>query len=226
VKNRIQLTPALTAALLFAVAWLALWLLAFRPTTPFAATAVSLRTEFTRLIADEKTLNKLKTPTLFALPSEEGFSGRFIEERIHQSLTLEKPASPARYLPMAPSAVPEISPALLTASTVLPQRALPAPGVAPQIAAPPVTGTRLFFSPELKPRTGDLPPLTLRDTELPETVRVTLSVRADGTVEHSFFETPVTNAALLSTVRQLLFKPALKKTEGWVDIRFAQEGGD
>jgi TonB family protein len=221
VKIRVQFTPDLTAALFCAAGWFSLWLFAFRPAPPQPATAAP-HPEFIRLIADDETLDKLKTPTLFALPSAEGFSGNFLEPRINLHLTLEKPSSPVRYLPHEKAAAPGIDLALLSEKTFFPQETLPAPGSV-RTTIRPAAETQLFFSPELKSRTGDTSRLGAASAGMSGTVRVTLTVRPDGTVESAFFETPVTNAFLLSAVRQLKFKPSGEKTEGWIDIRFAQE---
>lgn len=222
-KIRIQFTPRLTVALLCAAGWFALWLFAFRP-APFRQAVPPMNPEVIRLVTDDETLRKLKEPTLFALPSDTGFSGRFIEDRVNLRLTLEKPAAPVRYLSKENSAAPDVNRRLLTAETVLPEGTLPAPGTVPRTAVRPAAGIQLFLSPELKPRAGDFPQFNIAASGLPETVRVNLAVRADGTVESAFFDAPVTNGALLSAARQLQFKPAKEKTEGWIDIRFAQEG--
>jgi len=223
VKIRIQFTPVLTAAILCAAGWFALWLFAFRP-APLRPATPAASPEVIRIVEDDETLRKLKAPTLFALPSDVGFSGKFIENQVNLHLTLEKSATPVRYLTKENSAAPDVNRTLLTAETALPQGALPPPSTAPHPAIRPAAGTQLFLSPELKFRASDLPQLNVVAAGLPETVRVNLSVRADGTVDSAFFDTPVTNAALLSTVRQLQFKPSKEKTEGWIDIRFAQEG--
>lgn len=224
-KVRVQLTPALTGALCCATAWLAFWLLAFRPAPPGPVITAS-HPEFTRLIADNATLDKLKAPTLFALPSTEGFSGPFLENRIDLHLTLEKTNSPARYLSPEKAATPGVDRSQLMEETALLHGDLPAPGAAPRTAIQHAVETQLFLSPELKPRAGDMPQLSAASSGMSGTLRVKLTVRADGTVEYVFFETPVTNAALLSAVRQLRFKPATERTESWIDIRFAQEGNE
>ena len=180
--------------------------------------------EFTRLIADDATLDKLKTPTLFALPSTEGFSGLFLENRIDLHPTLEKTNSPIRYLSPEKVVTPGVDRSYLMEETTLPHGALPAPGVAPRTAISPAAETQLFLSPELKLRAGDMPQLGVASSGMYGTLRVNLTIRTDGTVEYVFFETPVTNTALLSAIRQLRFKPAREQTESWIDIRFAQEG--
>jgi hypothetical protein len=223
VKNRVQLTPALVAALLGSAGWFAFWLIAFRP-APLRSVILFAHPEVVRLVADEATLSQLKTPTLFALPSAKGFSGRFPENRIGLPLTLEKPSSPIRYLPRENSASSGVKQALLMEETAIPQNSLPAPGVTPRAAVSPATATHLFLSPELKARAGDIHPLDIAASGLSGSVRVNLAIRPDGMVESAFFETPVTNTALLSAIRMLPFKPANEKTEGWIDIRFPQEG--
>jgi len=223
VKIRVQFTPVLTAAILCAAGWFALWLFAFRPTSLRPA-APPVHPEVVRLVEDDETLRKLKAPTLFALPADAGFSGKFIENQVNLRLTLEKPADPVRYLPKDNSAAPDVDRTLLTAETALPQGVLRAPGTEPRPAIRPAAGTQLFLSPELKLRASDLPQLNIAATGLPETVRVNLAVGADGTVESAFFDAPVTNTALLSAVRQLQFNPSKEKTDGWIDIRFVQEG--
>jgi hypothetical protein len=225
VKIRIQLTPASAGALLCTVAWFALWLLAFRPALPEPVIKAS-HPEFIRLIADDATLDKLKTPTLFALPSTEGFSGPFfLENRIDLRPALEKTNSPIRYLsPEKIDSPGAVDRSQLMEETALPRSALPAPGAAPRTAIRPAAETQLFFSPELKLRAGDTPQLSGASAGMSGTLRVNLTIRTDGTVEYVFFETPVTNTALLSAIRQLRFKPASEQTESWIDIRFAQEG--
>jgi hypothetical protein len=222
VKIRIQFTPALTVALFCAAGWFAFWMLAFRP-VPLSPVITAERPEVIRLVADDETLRKLKAPTLFALPSGEGFSGPFLESRVDLRLSLGKPVSPVHFLPHENVSAPDVDKTLLTSKTVIPQSALPVPGATPHATVRPVAGTQLFLSPELKPRAGETFQFDTAASGLPETVRANLTVRADGTVEHAFFETPVTNAALLSAVRQLRFKPAKERAEGWIDIRFAQE---
>lgn len=191
---------------------------------PLRSFSAAAHPEVIRLIADDETLRKLKAPTLFALPSSEGFSGNFLESRVDLRLSLEKSSSPVRYLPQESTLVSGINQTLLTAKTAQPQTALPIPGENPLTAVRTSTGTQLFLSPELKPRSGNITQLNITPDGLPETVRVNLSIRPDGTVEHAFFETPATNTALLSAVRQLRFKPAAESIESWIDIRFAQEG--
>lgn len=223
-KPSLQLTPEFSAALLCAAAAAVLWISLFRPALPGPAAAAPARPELIRLIADDETLDKLKTPTLFALPSEEGFSGKFLESRMDLRLIHEKPASPARYLPNREIPAPGVDTALLNGKSLLPQEALPVPGSAPRTSLPADTATRLFFSPELEVRRSDnhLPGAFL--SGVPETVRVNLAIRPDGSVEYALFETPVTNTALLLAVRQMNFKPSEKQTEGWMDIRFVPEG--
>ena len=220
---RLQLTPEFSAALLCAAAAAGLWFSVFRPAFPGTA-SVPARPELIRLIADDETLDKLKTPTLFALPSEEGFSGKFLKDRMDIRHLYEKPASPARYLPNREIPAPGIDKALLNRESLLPQEALPVPGTALRTPFSADAATRLFFSPELEARRSDDHLPGVFRSGIPETVRVNLAVRPDGSVEYALFETPVTNTALLRAVRQMNFRPSAKQTQGWMDIRFVPEG--
>lgn len=225
-KNRVQFTPELTAALICAGGWILIWLLAFRPAQLQATDGASPRAELSRLIIDEKILDKLKAPTLFALPSEEGFSGRFIEDQVVRRISQEKPSSPGRYLPMNPAVAPRLNPERLVEQALITKETLPLPGVEPQLAARIASETQLFFSPELKARAVNFAPDALPILDGQDSIRANLSIRADGTIATIFFETPVTNAALLNAIRRLPFKPAKEPSEGWVDIRFAQKGAE
>lgn len=221
-KIRLQLTPALTAALLGAAGWFAFWLFAFRP-APLQPPVPPARPEVTRLVTDDKILRKLKAPTLFALPAADGFSGRFVENRVDLRLTLEKPASPVRFLPPDNTPASGINRTLLPADPLLEPGALPVPGTAPHRAELRTEDPRMFLSPKLELRAAGAQKLNIAAQEQPETIRVNLTVGPDGTVDLARFDAPVTNAALLSAVRQLKFKPADGQTEGWIDIRFAQK---
>jgi len=223
VKIRFQLTPVLTAALICAAGWYAFWILSFRP-APSRQPIATARPKVTRLVMDNETLCKLRVPTRFALPSSEGFSGGFLGDRVDIRLSLEKPASPVRYLPQENAASPDTDLSLLTAGTIIPKNELPVPGTAPRQSPPPGATTQLFLSPELKPRAHDALRLNIVAAGLPETIRVNLTVGPDGTVERALFENPAAGIALLNAVRQLRFKPAAGPTEGWMDIHFTREG--
>lgn len=222
-KTRIQFTPEFVVAGICVASWFAVWLLAFRP-SPLQPARPLMIPEVTRLVTDDATLRKLSTPTLFALPSDEGFSGRFVEDRITVERTPDLPAGSVRYLPRKVSEVQNVDKARLTSETRLPQRALPVPGVVPRPAVRPAAGTRLFLSPQLKSRAGDFSSFEIASDGLSETLRVNVVVSPDGRVKHAFFEKPVTNAALLNAIRKLPFHPADRQTEGWIDIRFEPEG--
>jgi hypothetical protein len=223
VKIRIQFTPALTAALICAAGWHAFWLLAFQP-APLRPLIARPRPKATRLVMDNETLRTLRVPTLFALPSNEGFSGNFLGDRVDIHLSLEKPASPIRYLPQENAIVPSANLNLLTTETLIPKNELPVPGTLLRQSPPPGATTQLFLSPELKPRAHDALRLNIVAAGLPETIRVNLTISPDGIVERALFENPAASTALLNAVRQLHFKPAAGPTEGWMDIHFTREG--
>ncbi len=222
-KIRIQFTPALVAALLCTAGWYAFWLLAFQPAPSRPLIAIT-HPKVTRLVTDNETLRKLKSPTLFALPSSEGFSGSFLGNRVDLRLSLEKPVSPIRYLPYENTVAPSIDLAFLKTETAIQKNELPPPGTTPRQSPPLGATTQLFLSPELKLRAQDTLRLNVIAAGLPETIRVNLTIRPDGTVERALFENPAANIALLNAVRQLHFKPASGLTEGWMDIHFTPEG--
>ena len=224
-NTRLQINPALAGALICATGWFSACLLAFHP-APIQPIHRITHPEFTRLIADNATLNKLKAPTLFALPSAEGFSGSFFQDHIALRPLTIPTNNPACYLQPGRTATPGIDLSLLTSETLLPQSPLPIPGATPRPVIRLPKKTQLFFAPELAKRAPVRHELDMSPDGLPGTLRVQLSVRPDGAVESAFFETPVSNSVLQRTVRQLQFQPSDQTTAGWMDIRFAQQGAD
>jgi len=223
VKCRLQLTPSFAVAILCAAGWHMFWLLAFRP-VPTRPELPSIRSSATYLAAGNQRLRELRRPDLFALPSSLGFSGPFPEKRVDLRLNLEKPASPVRFLARKTTASPVINRKLLLRDLDLPSNPLPIPDASPTVVirAPP-RKTELFFSPELKPRVHETIPFDFDSAGLPATLRVYLTVSADGSVQNAFFEKPITNSSLVGAIKKLNFKPAEKDTLGWIDIRFPQE---
>ena len=214
-KTRLQFTPALTAAILCALAWFALWLTAFRP-IPEPAVETPRRTAAAVCPATD---DPLRAPSLFALPAKEGFSGTFPEKQVYVEIDLERPRQPETYLSRQPTASAAPDQTELIESIPLPHSDLPLPeGTRTKVIRRPGP-IALFFSPELQPRAQTT---SLAGVEpLPvASVRIHLTVRPDGTVAHAFFETPMEQPALLSAVRKLRFRPASVQTDGWLDIRF------
>ncbi len=231
-KHRLQLSPAFAAATVCALLWFALWLIPFRP-IPLRAILSPTRPAAALCPPDAETTRELRSPTLFALPSEEGFSGTFPTSRINLfvpttghavSNPLPEPRiNPAdsqyTYLPRAPVTRPE--PDQISLREALPRLKtdLPAPGARASSALPQPDRIALFLSPELQTRTDSPLQLTVSG-ELPSSVRIHLSIRPDGTVDQSIFETPVENETLAGAIRQLRFKPASSRTDGWLELRF------
>ncbi len=218
-KPRIQFTPALTAALLCSFAWFALWLTAFRPgpetpIEPKPRPAVSIRP------AIGKSQSPLQSPTLFALPSEKGFSGSFPEGQVDIDLSLEQPRQPEIYLPRQTAAAPAPDQTELIERISLPQNKLPAPGAAQTAVIRKPEPVTLFFSPELQPRAAETKIPANLEAPPVASARIHLTVRPDGTVAHAFFETPMEHPALLGAIRRLRFAPAPETTSGRLDIRF------
>lgn len=225
-KTRLKISPALGAALLCAILWFAFWLTAFT-IQPLIKTIPQRHPTATYLPAGAENTRELLAPTLFALPSAQGFSGVFPETRVHMDLSLNQPEQapqPEFYLQYEPTPRTEPDQVSLIETAPIPRAALPAPGTDPIQTAPRPGRIALFLSPELQPRTTEPMHLSISG-ELPSSVRVSLSVQPDGTVDQAFFETPIENAALAGAIRKLQFKPSATRTDGWLEIRFTP-GGD
>ncbi len=201
------------------VAWFAFWLSAFRP-VPEPAPQPKFRLPAAICPATDPALNTLQSPTLFALPSEQGFSGTFPADQVNVRLSLEQPRRSETYLSRQPTSTPTPDQTQLFENIPRSESELPAPGGnrTPVLRNPkPIA---FFFSPELASRaTGIKPPVEIESPSA-ASVRIHLTVRPDGTVAHAFFERPAEQAVLLISVRKLRFTPAPKETSGWLDIRF------
>lgn len=219
-------SKALGAALLCAILWFTFWLTAFT-IQPVIKTIPQRHPPATYLSASAEYPRELLAPTLFALPSAQGFSGVFPESRVYMDLSLNQPKQinhPEFYLPYEPTQRTEPDQVSLIEPAPIPRSALPAPGTTPIKTAPRPGRIALFFSPELQPRTNESMQLSIPG-ELPSSIRVSLSVQPEGTVDQAFFETPVENTALAGAIRKLQFKPSATRTVGWLEIRFTP-GGD
>ena len=203
------------------LAWFALWLSAFRP-IPEPAPEPMPRPAVAICSATDETLSRLRAPTLFALPSKEGFSGTFPEKRVNVRLSPERLRQPETYLARQPgTAAPDQT--TLIERIPFPQSELPAPGATPTAVIRRPETIVFFFSPELASRATEIKPPSEIESLPDASVRIHLTVRPDGTVAHAFFETPMEQATLLSAVRKLRFTPAPEKTGGWLDIRFTPD---
>jgi hypothetical protein len=225
VNFRIQLSPALIAALLCAAGWYAFWLFTGQPAAPAPVEPAPVP-QVRYLPGGGEAVRAVLSPTLFALPSDQGFSRGIPEDRIDLRLTLEKPQQPARFLPRPLSAAPVVDAAGLLAGLGLPPGPLSVPEAFPAIPPPRTTERiQLFLSPELKARAATAPQLDLSSPGQSGQVRANLSVRTDGTVSRVLFDTPLEDPALLRALLRLRFTPSEKETDGWLDIRFTPASG-
>jgi len=202
------------------LAWFALWLTAFQP-MPERPVESAPRPPAAFCPATDKTLHSLQAPTLFALPSKEGFSGTFPERQVNVELSLERPRQPDTYLSRQPAAAPAPDQTQLIESIPLPQNKLPAPRAIRTTVLRQPEPIALFFSPELQSRAAEIKSINGIEILPVASVRIRLTVRPDGSVAHAFFEDPMENASLLSAIRQLRFSPATEESTGWLDIRFS-----
>jgi len=240
VKHRLQFNPTMGIALVCALLWFALWLVPFHPAPlhenrPPARPSTAFRPD------GVKTFRRLRSPALFALPSEQGFSGDFPKDRINLFVPANgtnnvdntlpetrissstQPDNQPFYLPRSPVERAEPDQISLQEPMPQPKMDLPAPGAHPTAIILQPDRIALFLSPELLARVDAPPQLTVPGI-LPTSVRIHLGIRPDGTVDQVLFETPVENEALAGTVRQLRFKPAAVRTDSWLDLRFTPEG--
>jgi len=208
-------------AALCAIAWFALWLLAFHPVSGPAFCSPT-RPAVAISPSPGAMLRSVQSPTLFAFPSKQGFSGTFPENRVSTHPMIERSRPPETYLSRRLVPAPAPDQTKLIEQVSLPQSELPAPGATQTEVVRRPGRMTLFCSPELLPRAngielpGDLEILSSTS------IRIHLTVRPDGRVAHAFFESPARQPALLNAVRKLRFSPAAEKTEGRLDIRFTQ----
>ena len=237
-KFRLQFNPVFRAATVCALLWFAVWLIPFRP-TPRREILPPLRPVVRFWPAGAETIREIRSPSLFALPSEQGFSGNFPEARINLLVPsagdrigsaiksrIKSPDRPAQnefYLLRDPISRTQPDPISLLETIPRLTTDLPLPNVRPASIIPQPARIALFLSPELQARSEKPPQLTVPG-ELPASVRIHLSIRPDGTVDQALFEDPVQNDALAGAIRQLRFKPAAVRTEGWLELRFTSEG--
>lgn len=217
-KNRFHFNPALAAAVLSAIIWFALWLMAFQP-APAPAVVVATHPALIFWPKGAETIRRLHSPTLFALPSKQGFSGTFPEDRVNLKIELNhRPEKPDLYLHENP--IPRIRPEQpqLDDKIVLPYPPLPIPAIGQRLEIPHPNRVALFLSPELQNRTGESQQLDVSG-DLPAAIRAYLVVEPDGTVSQVLFDKPVKNQTLAGAIRRLQFAPALDTTSGWLEIR-------
>ncbi len=207
------------------LAWFTFWLSAFRP-IPEPEPRLESHLVAAICPATDPALQTLQAPTLFALPSEQGFSGTFPEKQVNVRLSLERPRQSETYLSRQPVAAPAPDQTQLIESIPHSESELPAPGGNRTTVIRTPEKIVFFFSPELAPRaTGIKPPAEIESLS-DASVRIRLTVRPDGTVAHAFFETPMEQPALLSAIRKLRFTPTPEETSGWLDIRFTPTTGE
>lgn len=218
-KPRIQITPALGAALTASLLWFAFWLIAFRPADirPAAAGRPPARL----MPLDGRAVPAYSSPTLFALPAKDGFSDSFPADRVTLNLTFDAPEQPPLFLEagFARQGDPNRAPLY---HAVKPTRAGLRRPKAAATAASHQPGIRITVSPELQPR-ADALTLSELTGDLPAYTRVRIRVEPDGGISRCFFETPPQNSALPIAVRGLRFAPGPQAIDSWIEIRYTPE---
>jgi hypothetical protein len=220
VKIPIHLTTASGAALLCTLLCFAFLLTAFNP----ARSEKVEEPNYPNMALWQngaEAVRDLHSPTRFALPSREGFSGEFPESNVHLELSLERPHQPTKYLNNNPISRRRPDQPHLREEVPLPHDQVLIPATTKSLIVPQPEHISLFLSPELQTRV-DKPLQIDLETALDQSVRVHLNILPDGTVSQALFEEPVKSIELTGAIRQLRFAPALVSTTGWLEIRFTK----
>lgn len=222
-KHSIQFTFAFRTALLLALLWFAFWLVAFqpppvRPKRPKRPELI-VSTALQRASAEE--ISAAQSPTLFALPSEHGFSGRFPPQRILRTLHFTPPKKREFWLEhdAVRAGDPNPAPLFQMAPTSQPQTARPIRTATSNNRA---HGLRTHLSPALRARAPQNK-LHVATDALPAYTRVRLRVAADGRVSQCFLQQPAPESPLPAAIRRLRFAPAASASDGWMEIRYSPE---
>ncbi|QHI68161.1 hypothetical protein [Tichowtungia aerotolerans] len=216
-KFSVQFTPALGGALICTLLWYAFWLVAFQPNADHPVLS-AVQGNASLQMANASQIPDFSNPTLFALPSQQGFSEGFPSDRVSLTLRFDSPKQPLFDLPPGDIRKGDPNPAPLMEAVAAPGSKIHLPGSTRIVRVRQGQRVELFLSPELRTRM-DQPPEIDPPGELPESVRVHLNVRPNGTVANIFFDTPVQNPHLIAAVMRLRFAPASKQTTGWLELR-------
>jgi hypothetical protein len=222
VKKALQFSPALVIATLLAILWFAIWLSLFEPIGVTRAEP-SIAPTTTYLPVIDEPFRTLRSPMLFALPSQYGFSGTFPARYATAEISLEAPQQ--KEFVLAREAVRTPPPSTRTLDPVpLLEEALTRPAIGPKPPTlPQPEQTAFYFSKELQQRLVENPSLDIPGA-LPDSVKASVTVLPNGKVGQLFFDTPLENPALAGALRKLKFRPADGYTSGQLEIRFVSEG--
>ena len=224
-KKRLQFNSTLPLALLCSLGWFALFVFAFEPAEAPQPVWTSIPL-IQRIQPIDPMLSELQKPTLFAQPSEEGFSGIFPEKTLQRPLSFKPARRQTAYLSRRPAPAPLPDQGNLIQRVSLPQNELPAPDYESTTVLRTPRETDLFFSPTLLPRIPQSFAFEPPKTSAALSIRVHLTVRPDGTIAHVFLDSATDQPTLLSAIRKIRLAPAPETTEGWMDLRITPTSGE
>lgn len=209
-------------ALLCALLWFAVWVMAFQP-LPHQAEPHPVRPRLCVFSNKSPTLRTVQNPTIFALPSPQGFSETFPEARVNITLSLEQPPQPEFYLSRETVVRPAPNQGQLFEAAPLPKSSLPRPGAKKMAPVPQPERIALFLSPELQNRIQSPLEIEISGT-LPASIRIHLKIQPNGIISQTFFQPAVESPELTGALRKLRFTPTATQTDGWIDLRFTPKG--
>jgi hypothetical protein len=222
-KNSLPLLLSTVPACL----WFALWLIGFQPAETGSVESKSEPPKISIVPDTSLLLDPLRSPSLFALPSENGFSGVFPETLISSPVSATRTEQPLSFLPRPNTSRSTFTPDRIGTRIPLAQETLPVPRIYPSPTPRDDKATQLFFSSEtLKTRLINAEVFeSIISSETEISAQAHLFIGKDGWVQHAFFDTPTDRANLLQTIRLLRFHPADSDTDGWLTIRVTPKQG-
>lgn len=183
---------------------------------------------------DEGMVRMIKSPVLFALPTDVGFSRELLENDVQTSKTLLQQFTHSEAFltlnPDAGNAADQLHPGTLMISSAARSLGLPVEWTAGE--APVTTPQRVSLDPDLRERLVGgiiLPPELNQTAEHPWSVRASLDISEQGSVDHVFLDRPLESASLNQQVLRLLyglrFKPG-DATTGSIEIYSPEADGE
>ena len=193
------------------------------PVTPKTSYLSSSSVEFAM---SGKEVRTIRSPVLFSLPSNMGFSRELTQQDVHTRLTFSQDVKSERFL--AVNYAEGQSGRLLEPKNLMVTASEPAGPDLPfeiyQFEEKRVAAPRVNLAPELKTRLDGgiiLPPELNKETPSPWAIRATLSITEEGLVQHVFLDQPLEqvklNQELLQLLYSLRFKPG-NRFEGSIEI--------
>ncbi len=179
-----------------------------------------------KLVMSGKEVRTIRSPVLFSLPSNMGFSRELKQQDVHTRLTFSQDVEPEQFLKV--DYVKSQFRGLLAPKELMITASAPAGPDLPieiyQFEGKRGSAPRVNLTPELKDRLDGgiiLPPALNKETPKPWAIHATLSITEEGLVRHVFLDQPLElmklNQELLQLLYSLHFKPG-NRLEGSIEI--------